>query len=314
MDQPRKRPLKIGIFLPFMEFMMEGKTPRWADLAAMAQCAEDVGFDSIWLGDHLIIHSEQPIPWAGGAKKIGPWECWSILSALAAVTRRVELGPLVACTGFRNPALFAKMADTVDEISGGRLILGLGAGYVEPEYRAFGYPYDHRGSRFEEALTIIHSLLRKGQVDFNGSYYQARECELRPRGPRLAGPPILIGSTGQRMLRLTAQYAEYWNGWIVFDKSHPSAIPPLRTAVDAACREVGRDPATLARTVTIAVSLSNKGDSPFPSALTGASDEIAAALKSFVREGITHVQLVLHPYTVASIEALESVLDILDQG
>src|SRR5262249_11819737 len=159
MNQPTKRPLKVGLFLPFAENMIDGKSPRWSDLVSMAQCAEDVGFDSLWLGDHLVIRSDQPIPWASGAKNIGTWECWSVLSALAAVTRRVELGPLVTCTGFRNPALIARMADTVDEISGGRLILGLGAGYHEPEYRAFGYPYDHRASRFAEALTIIHTLL-----------------------------------------------------------------------------------------------------------------------------------------------------------
>src|SRR2546423_868202 len=180
MDKSPKRPLKVGIILPFFEYMMDGKTPRWSDLVAMAQCADETGFDSIWLGDHLITHSEQPIAWAAGAKIIGPWEYWSILSALAAVTHHVELGPLVACTSFREPALLAKMADTVDEISGGRLILGLGAGWNEVEFQAFGYPFDHRASRFEEALTIIHGLLREGHVDFAGQYYQARNCELRP--------------------------------------------------------------------------------------------------------------------------------------
>jgi alkanesulfonate monooxygenase SsuD/methylene tetrahydromethanopterin reductase-like flavin-dependent oxidoreductase (luciferase family) len=316
MDQPRKRPLKVGVFLPFMEYMIDGKTPRWTDFTAMAQCAEDAGFDSIWLGDHLIIHSDQPISYAGGARDIGSWECWSILSALAAVTRRIELGPLVACTSFRNPALLTKMADTVDEISGGRLILGLGAGDHEPEFRAFGYPHDHRASRFEEALTIIHTLLRKGQVDFAGTYYQVRDCELRPRGPRPAGPPILIGSLGHgpRMLRLTAQYADYWNGWIAFDKSHPSAIPPLRAAVDAACRAVGRDPLSLTRTAAIVVNVSGQDDCPFPSPLKGTPDQLAAALRSFAQEGIAHVQLLLHPYTLASIEALRPVLHVLDQG
>ena len=123
-------------------------------MLAMARRAEEVGFDSVWTIDHI------NLPSLGGGPQKGVWECWSLLAALAACTSRVELGPLVTPTSFRNPALLAKMADTVEEISGGRLILGLGAGWHEPEYRAMGLPYDHRVSRFEEALTIIHGLLR----------------------------------------------------------------------------------------------------------------------------------------------------------
>ena len=172
-------PLKVGIFLPFGELMLDGATPRWADLLAMARLAEDAGFDSLWLGDHLLM----PFP-AHPSGAIGAWDCWSLLAALAAGTRRAELGPLVLCTGYRNPALLAKMADMVEEISGGRLVLGLGAGWAEGEHRAFGYPFDHRASRFEEAVQIIQGLLREGHVDFAGRYYQAHDCELRPRGPR----------------------------------------------------------------------------------------------------------------------------------
>jgi alkanesulfonate monooxygenase SsuD/methylene tetrahydromethanopterin reductase-like flavin-dependent oxidoreductase (luciferase family) len=122
------------------------------------------------------------------------WEGWTMLSALAAATERVELGTLVTCSQFRNPALLAKMAVTVDEISGGRLTFGIGAGWNEPEFRAFGVPLDHRVGRFEEALQIIVPLLRDGHVDFEGQFYSARECELNPRGPRPSGPPILIGA------------------------------------------------------------------------------------------------------------------------
>src|SRR3712207_5448869 len=238
MDETRKRPLKIGIVLPHIEGMMTGQTPRWADILAMAQRAEALGFDSLWKPDHLLYQL------AGeDGELIGPWECWSVLSALAAVTRRVELGSIVSCVSFRNPALLAKMAETVDEISGGRLILGLGAGWNEVEYRAFGYPFDHRVSRFEEALMIVHGLLRKGQIDFRGRYYQARECVLRPRGPRPHGPPIMIGSNSPRMLRLAARYADSWNTWATGTNNSVAGIPPLRDVVDAACREEGRDPA-----------------------------------------------------------------------
>ena len=185
-----QRPIKVGINLPTVEDTMAGKTARWADLLAFAQRAEALGFDSLWVPDHLLLKWQE--------QTRGIWECWSLLAALAAVTSRVELGPLVTCTAFRSPALLTKMADTVDEISGGRLILGLGAGWSGPEDRAFGSPSDHRVDRFEEALQIIRPLLREGRVDFEGRYHRARDCELLPRGPRRAGQPLLVAGFGDR--------------------------------------------------------------------------------------------------------------------
>src|SRR5437764_3476187 len=185
------RPLKVGINLPTVEGTMAGKTASWADLFAFAERAEALGFDSLWVPDHLLLTWQE--------QTHGIWECWSLLAALAAVTNRVALGPLVTCTAFRSPALLAKMADTLDEISGGRLIVGLGAGWNGPEDRAFDAPSDHRVDRFEEALQIIVPLLRTRHVGFEGKYYQARDCELLPRGPRPSGPPIMIGAKGHRM-------------------------------------------------------------------------------------------------------------------
>src|SRR5215210_6054021 len=221
------------------------------------------------------------------------WECWSLISALAAVTERPEIGTLVLATSFRNPALLAKMADTVDEISGGRLVLGLGAGYHEPEYTAFGYPYDHRAARFAEALTIIHGLLRHGRIDFAGRFYQARDCELRPRGPRPAGPPLIVGTRGERMLRLTARLADGWNAWLAFGDGRAAAIPPLRDAVDAACQAEGRDPVTLERSVTVMVDPLGGQPVAFarvrpeiaPQPISGRSEEIAAALRELAATG-----------------------------
>jgi alkanesulfonate monooxygenase SsuD/methylene tetrahydromethanopterin reductase-like flavin-dependent oxidoreductase (luciferase family) len=310
----RQRPLKVGIFLPYAERQMDGDTARWSDLMAMAERAEAVGFDSIWLADHLIFRYE---------RSSGPWECWSILSALAATTRRAELGTLVTCTTFRNPALLAKMADTVDEISGGRLILGLGAGYHEPEYRAFGYPFDRRVSRFEEAVAIIHGLLRYGYVDFEGAYYQARECELRPRGPRAAGPPILVGTKGRRMLGLAARYADLWNVWLVYEGNAPEEIAPYRTALDVACLEAGRDPRSLQRTAAILATPLERSDPPpglnrppdaTPRPLSGPPEALAQALRGFAGQGISHIQIYLHPNSLAGIEAFAPVLEELDRG
>ncbi len=240
-----KRPLKVGLNLPTTEGAIAGKTARWADLFAFAERAEALGFDSLWVPDHLLVTWQE--------QTHGIWECWSLLAALAAVTHRVELGSLVSGTPFRNPALLAKMADTVDEISGGRLIVGLGAGWDGPEERAFDLKSDHRVDRFEEALQIIVPLLRTGRVDFAGTYYQARDCELRPRGPRPGGLPILIGAKGPRMLRLAATYADLWN--IQGPLRQPEEVNSLRTVGDAACVEVGREPATLERSASVVVNL-----------------------------------------------------------
>ena len=199
----RGRPLKVGLLLPVIEGTMAGDTPRWTDVLAIARRAEELGFDSLWVSDHLLFR----LP-GREQKPVGMWEGWTLLAALAAATSRIELGPFVSCMSFRNPALTAKMADTIDEISGGRLILGLGAGWHEPEYTAFGFPFDHRASRFEEGFTIIRSLLRDGHVDFAGEWHQARDCELRPRGPRPQGPPLMIGTKGPRMLRMTLPHVD----------------------------------------------------------------------------------------------------------
>ncbi|MEZ4573297.1 MAG: LLM class flavin-dependent oxidoreductase [Thermomicrobiales bacterium] len=308
------RPCKLGVILPEAEGDMGGATPRWNDYAAMARLAEDMGFDSVWFVDHLLYRGE-----ATEIEQQGVWECWTVLAALAAVTERVELGPLVTPTSFRNPALFAKMVDTVEEISGGRIILGLGAGWHEDEYEAFGFPFDRRVARFEEAFTIIHGLLKDGQIDFDGQFYSARECELRPRGPRPNGPPIMIGSRGPRMLRATLPHVEIWNAWLSGARSHPDVIPEMRDQIDAACREVGRDPATLERTVSIMVDQTGTreiGNSMKPSTaepLTGSPEEIAGGIRAFAAEGISHIQLYFVPNTIQSIERFGAVLEILDR-
>jgi alkanesulfonate monooxygenase SsuD/methylene tetrahydromethanopterin reductase-like flavin-dependent oxidoreductase (luciferase family) len=238
-----------------------------------------------------------------------------LLAALAAVTERVEVGTLVMCAGFRNPALLAKMADTVDEISGGRLILGLGAGWNEPEYRAFGYPFDHRVDRFEEALTIITGLLRQGHVDFEGTYYQARDCELRPRGPRSGGPPIMIGTTGKRMLGLTAWHADQWNVWYSHTGNRVEGVTSLLADLDAACAEAGRAPQGLERTVAVLAEVGPHAPSTMSvPPLTGSPAALASALRAYAEKGVSHLQVWLEPNTLAGIEAFAAVLETLDRG
>lgn len=301
------RPLKVGVQLPEVE-----REVRWPELRRMAETAESVGLDSVWVGDHLLYRPPDEPP-------KGPWEAWSLLSAIAAVTRRVEIGPLVACAAFHNPAVLAKMAATVDVISGGRLILGLGAGWNRPDFEPFGIPYDHRVSRFEEAFAIIRSLLADGRVDFRGRYHSAPDCELLPRPIRSGGPPLMVGSMGERMLGITLPHVQAWNAWYDWFGNNVQGYRPLRDAVDAACRNAGVDPGQVERTVALLVAFPGAegrqaGDmsEPDPDPIDSAPATLAAALRAFAAEGVSHVQLVLDPITVESIEALAPALSELD--
>ncbi len=276
--------MKVGVVLPLGENPATGSAPGYREIRDLALQAEAAGFDSIWLFDHLLYRRpEQPTA--------GPWECWTILTALAEATERVELGTIVLCTAFRNPAVLAKMAATLDEVSRGRLILGLGAGWHQPEFDAFGIPFDHKAGRFEEALKIIVPLVKEGKVNFQGEYYNAPDCEIRPRGPRPAGPPVLAASFGPRMLRLTAQYADSWNSaWF----GRPTGFVERRAALEAACAEVGRDPATLEMTAGVQVAFPEAGEVSAPldnpdKILTGSAEEIAAGLRAYADLGVGHV-------------------------
>jgi len=303
------RPLRVGIQLPEVE-----REVRWPEYLDLARCAEDSGFDGIWVGEHLLYR------WPGRPAR-GPWEAWTMMAALAAATSRVTVGPLVAATSFHNPALLAKQAATIDEIAGGRFVLGLGAGWNETEFRAFGFTYDHRIDRFEEAFTIIRTLLGEGAIDFDGRFYQARDCELLPR-PRPGGPPLLIGSNGPRMLRITAPHVNAWNSWYADTDNRPEGVGRLREIVDAACRDVGRDPAAIARTVAVHVRMAGgagrtMGDTTTTDRivpLEGSAETIAAGLRAYADVGISEVQVVLDPIDRPSIERFAACLPILDRG
>jgi alkanesulfonate monooxygenase SsuD/methylene tetrahydromethanopterin reductase-like flavin-dependent oxidoreductase (luciferase family) len=232
-----------------------------------------------------------------------------MLSALAEATRRVELGTLVTCNSFRNPAILAKMATTVDEISHGRLILGFGAGWNEPEYKAFGLPFDHRVARFEEALQILKPLLREGHVDFKGRYYEAPNCEIVPRGPRSEGPPLMVGSEGgPRMLKLTAQYADLWNTGYM---GKPETLADRRAKMEAACRETKRDPATLGITALIGLwfpDLQTKKPKFFDNPLTGTVEEIATAMRGYKELGVQQIMFQCEPYIPEAVQQLTEAL------
>lgn len=295
--------MKIGLMVMLANTREDNRMRPYDTIRAVAQQAETDGFDSIWLADHLFYRPP-------GEPTRGIWEGWTMLSALAEATRRVEIGTLVLNNSSRNPAILAKMATTVDEVSHGRLILGIGAGWNEPEYPAFGLPFDHRVDRLEEALQMLKPLLRDGQVDFAGTYYQARHCEIVPRGPRPAGPPLLVGGEGPRMLRLTAQYADLWNtGYL----GQPETIAEPRAKIEAACREVGRDPATLGITALIGLwfpDLQPKQPSFLDKPLTGTVQEIAAAMRGYADLGVPHIIFQCEPYTQESLRRLTEALHL----
>lgn len=259
----------------------------------MALQMEQASLDSVWVYDHLLYR------WPGKPTD-GIWESWTMLSALAAATERVELGTLVACTQFRNPALLAKMAVTLDEVSGGRFILGVGAGWHEPEFDAFGVPFDHRVSRFEEALQIIGPLLRTGKVDFRGRFYAAQNCELIPPAPRPDGVPLLVAGHGPRMLSLVARHADAWNSaWHATPAEAEASLAPFRRA----CDEAGRDPSSIALTVSVPVSYPDLGVAGGRRKyLSGSAEQVADALHGFARLGAQHVMVEFWPYTSAALE------------
>ena len=297
--------MKIGLMVFLANTRDDNGKRSYESIRAVAQKAEADGFDSIWFPDHLLYRNpNEPTR--------GIWECWAMLGALAEATRRVEIGPLVTCNSLRNPAVLAKMATAVDEVSHGRLILGIGAGWNEPEYRAFGIPYDHRVGRFEEALQIIKPLLREGHVDFAGKYYQARNCDNLPRGPRLEGPPLMVGCErgSKRMLKLTAKYADLWNtGYMGGPETMMEAIEKLH----AACKTVGRDPATIGITAFIGLwfpDLQEKKPRFFDSPLTGIPKEIAAAMQGYEKLGIKHIMFQVEPYQPEAIKRLTESLHI----
>jgi alkanesulfonate monooxygenase SsuD/methylene tetrahydromethanopterin reductase-like flavin-dependent oxidoreductase (luciferase family) len=309
----RGRPLEVGLIVPQWEGHLDGQTPRWGDALAVARAAEAAGFDTLWIIDDLLIDIE--------GERFGVWECWSWTAALAAATQHIALGTFVCANTHRNPALLAKIADTVDEISGGRLTLGMGSGGGDTQHRAFGFEWESRFGRFEEGIRIVRELLHTGHSTFHGTWYQTEDCDLRPRGPRPDGLPILVGTVGAgpRMLHTTAGYADEWTVLLPWTgASDPARIPPLRAAADDACLQVGRDPASLRRSAGIGVSLggSRVGFGTWDQtdrAITGTPEQISDCLRGFAAEGIDRVQVMLGPTTIAGVEEFASVLEVLDR-
>lgn len=309
---------KFGVMLPHWEdHQGVGRKTRVANFLELARAAEESGLDSVWAVDHFLsfrtadesIFEYELGPELEGVK-IGYWECWTLMSALAATTRSIELGTLVTNTGYRNPALLAQMVNTVEDLSDGRVILGLGAGDYSAEHEAFGFPFERRVGRFEESLQIIRPLLRGERVTFEGEFCRTREAELRPRAPRAEGPPILIGLLrgGPRMQRLVAQYADHWNCWMAED-TRVDVYQKAYASIVEACERHGRDPETLRKNASIALRLPGgvpelHGIKP----ICGSIAEIQDGLGPLLEEDIDHFSVALDP---ASPEGIQRFVELL---
>lgn len=265
----------------------------------MAHAAEEAGFDSIWVGDHMLYRGD-------GREERGPWDGWSLLAALAAVTRRIRLGPLVACTAFAPPGLLARRAAAIQEISGGRFVLGLGAGWNEAEFRAFGIPFDYRASRFEEAFEIIRRLLAGERVTYQGRFEQVADALLHPRP---AHPiPLMIGSTGERVLRATLRHADAWNVWYDWYGNTPEGFARENDRISRLVQEAGRDPSAVLRSAAVFVTVDDGArDRPHTQEvppLTGTAEQIASGLAALADAGADEAIIVVSPITEASIRTL----------
>jgi len=292
--------IRIGVQLPEVE-----RVVRWPEYVAMARAAEEVGFDSVWVGDHYLYRDER------GER--GPWEAWTTLAALAQATERVTLGPLVACAGFHRPVVLAKLAATVDEISGGRLRFAIGAGWNRTEFDALGVPYDRRAARFEEAFGVIRRLLAGEHLSLGGGFVQVEDAVLLPRPARRI--PLMIGSNSPRMLAAALPHVDAWNTWFDGYGNTPEGFAELNATITQACERAGRDPAAVERSACVLVRL-DPGATERPDnvpAIEGSAEAIAATLRTFAGAGADEIILVLNPITEDSIRVLGAMLTYLDE-
>ncbi len=301
-----KREIKMKIGTPIILKADPNYNPdsSYTNIRDMALLCEKSGLDSIWFADHLLYREKNK-------ETIGIWECWTVLSALAEATSTIELGTLAICNNFRNPTLLAKMAHTIDEVSNGRFILGIGAGWKKPEHKAFGFPFDHRVDRFEEALQIIRPLLKDGYVDFVGNYYQARNCEIIPRSPRPNGPPLLVGAFRSRMMRITAKYADMWNIELL---TNPYSVTESLSQFHEACTDVGRDPASIETTFLVPLVYPDLAEPPRHTKdlhyISGSPEEVATAMRDIEALGVSQLLFQLYPYKKESISRLAEAMKL----
>ena len=305
--------MRIGIYIRlYGRPGAETPAPTWTSIREQALAAEAAGFDLVVLEDALWMPAE------GG--NLGLWESVSVAAAIAASTSSIGIGHAVINSPYRNPALVAKIAETLDEISGGRYTLGIGLGNTPDDYGPFGVEADRRYSRFAEAIRIISDLLREGRSEFEGEFYRAPGAELVLRGPRLQGPPIVVAGAKPKMLRLAARYGDGWNWW-TGEPEDPASLRPIVDELERACEEVDRDPATLVRSIdvfSVAAPAGSADHEPVDGVLGGPAEAIAERLLAFRDLGFEEVRCNLRfpsgAATPGAIAGLAEVVDLVHAG
>jgi probable F420-dependent oxidoreductase len=276
-------------------------TRPWDELLTEARHVEAAGWHGLWYADHYMPDSPTGDPVDGPVH-----ECWTMLPALGAAVPRLRLGSLVSPTTVHHPALLAKRAASLDHLTGGRLVLGLGAGWQVNEHRAYGFdllePKD-RVDRFEEGIQIVRSLLREPRTTFAGKHFQVTDAPCDPK-PVQDPLPILVGSGSPRMLRITARFADEWNTW-----GTPERVAEVGAALDRACEAEGRDPGTLRRTCQAMVSLQDdpsvaetvRGRLPAERSIVGSAAELVDRLGAYAEAGID--EFIVPDFTLGRTEA-----------
>jgi alkanesulfonate monooxygenase SsuD/methylene tetrahydromethanopterin reductase-like flavin-dependent oxidoreductase (luciferase family) len=297
--------LELGLVLPVGAPFSDGPTLRWTEIRELAVRAEEAGFGTVWISDELLWRRPD-------GHLLGWWECVAMTGAVAAATSRVKVGTWILSALHRNPGITAKAVDTLDEISGGRFVFGLGSGHAGRQARAFGLPEDHVYGRFEEALEIIVGLLRQGRADFDGTYYAARELEHQPVGPRPGRIPIMIGAHSPKMLHLAALHADMWSCY-ASERSDLEELGPRLAAFEVACREVGRDPATIGKSAGVAIEPTEVtgAEAAVSVPIRGSTEEIAGSLREFGTAGFTNIEVILWPPKLAALDRMAQVIELL---
>ena len=286
--------------------------PTWQSISDRASAAAAAGFDIFVFEDVLLYRWED-----GGTD--GVWESVSVAAALCATTSEMKISHSVINAPYRSPAMMASIATTLDEISGGRYVLGIGAGNsFDSDYEAFGFPTDRRYSRFAEAIRIIHGLLKDGRIDFDGEFYSAKDSELVMRGPSHQGPPVNIAAGGPKMLGLVAKYADEWNWW-GWDESLDQVekrFEPILETLGLALEEEGRDPSSLVHTFDLYSILAPgmEAEHGMENPVAGTAEEIADYVLGLGEMGFEEVRCDIWPKSVEAIEAMAPVVELVHQG
>src|SRR4051794_5209410 len=280
--------MKVGVQLPEVE-----RVVRRDELAGIARAAEERGFDSLWVGDHLLYRGD-------GRAERGPWDCFATLAWLAGITERVRLGPLVACTAFHPPGILARQLAAIDELSGGRLVAALGAGWNRTEFQAFGLPFDEHVSRFEEAFTIVRRLLAGERVTFHGRFHRVDDALLLP--PPSRRPKLMIGANRPRMLSIALPHVDAWNTWFTHYGNTPEGFAAHNAQISEAAERAGRNPAEIERSACVLVRSGEGGERPNEEAVDAAA--LKAHLAALAEAGADEAILVLDPITEDALRNL----------